>query len=411
MPTASSAIGSLHSPLGAVGIRFGGMSRTYLDYNATAPLRPEARAVLLAALDATGNASSVHGEGRAARKIVEQARSEVAALVGGEARGVTFTSGGTEANNTVLTPEWNFNGKPRRADVLFYGATEHPSVTAGGRFPAGATSAIPVDGDGVVDLAALEAMLAAAAREGKRALVSVMLANNETGAIQPVRKVADIGHGHGATVHTDAVQAAGRIAIDIGALGVDVLTLSAHKIGGPQGAGAIVRVSDAWSFAPMLTGGGQEKRQRAGTENVATIAGFGAAAKAAGQTVQAAGAMAAWRDRLAELVSEGGKTAIFSANVERLPNTLCFALPGLSAETLLIALDLAGIAVSSGSACSSGKVSISHVLSAMNVPQALAKCAIRISLGWASTEADLDSFATAWRHVVSDLAPGTIQAA
>ncbi|MEJ0012589.1 MAG: cysteine desulfurase family protein [Bauldia sp.] len=381
------------------------MSRTYLDYNATAPLRPEARAAMIAALDATGNASSVHGEGRAARKVVEQARAEVAALVGGDARYVTFTSGGTEANDTVLTPDWSFAGKPRRADVLFHGATEHPSVTAGGRFARDAVKPIPVDGQGIVDLAALEAMLAAATREGKRALVSVMLANNETGAIQPVRRVADVAHAHNATVHTDAVQAAGRIPVDIAALGVDVLTLSAHKIGGPQGAGAIVRATDAWSFAPLMTGGGQEKRQRAGTENVAAVAGFGAAAKVAAPLPE----WRVWRDRLAAMV--GPSATVFSANVERLPQTLCFAVPGLPAETLLIALDLAGIAVSSGSACSSGKVSPSHVLAAMNVPAALAKCAIRISLGWASTEADLDSFATAWRHVVSHLAPGTIQAA
>lgn len=381
------------------------MSRIYLDYNATAPLRPEAREAMVAALDATGNASSVHGEGRAARKLIEQARADVAGLVGAEGRYVTFTSGGTEANDTVLTPDWNFGGKPRRADVLLHGATEHPSVAAGGRFAREAVKAIPVDSEGIVDLAALEAMLASADRDGKRALVSVMLANNETGAIQPVRKVADIAHAHNAAVHTDAVQAAGRVPLDIAALGVDVLTLSAHKIGGPQGAGTIVRASDDWNFAPLLTGGGQEKRHRAGTENVAAIAGFGAAARVAAPRPE----WADWRDRLAATV--GPAATVFSAGTERLPNTLCFAVPGLPAETVLIALDLAGVAVSSGSACSSGKVSPSHVLAAMNVAPALAKCAIRISLGWASTEADLDSFATAWRHVVSHLAPGTIQAA
>jgi cysteine desulfurase len=248
-------------------------------------------------------------------------------------------------------------------------------------------------------------MLAAADRDGTRALVSVMLANNETGAIQPVRKVAEISRAHGATVHTDAVQAAGRIPADVAALGVDVLTLSAHKIGGPQGAGAIVRANDDWNFAPLLTGGGQEKRHRAGTENVAAIAGFGAAASVAAPRPE----WAVWRDRLAATV--GQAATVFSAGAARLPNTLCFAVPGLPAETVLIALDLAGVAVSSGSACSSGKVSSSHVLAAMNVPPALAKCAIRLSLGWASTEADLDSFASAWRHVVSHLAPGTIQAA
>jgi cysteine desulfurase len=384
-------------------------ARTYLDYNATAPLRPEARDAMMAALGATGNASSVHGEGRAARARVEAARAEVARLVGGDPKYVTFTSGGTEANDTVLTPEWTFGGKPRRADVLFAGATEHPSVIAGGRFPKEAVATIPVDGDGVIDLGALKAMLVEAERQGKRALVSVMLANNETGAIQPVWQAAQIAHEHGATVHTDAVQAAGRIPVEIKALGVDVLTLSAHKIGGPQGAGAIVRAGDEWSFAPLMTGGGQEKRFRAGTESVAAIAGFGAAAKAATGDIAKAVQWAEWRDQLAAIVGAGA--TVFSASVPRLPQTLCLAMPGLSAETLLIALDLAGVAISSGSACSSGKVSASHVLAAMGVAPALAKCAIRISLGWVSREADLDSFATAWRHVVSHVAPGTIQAA
>jgi cysteine desulfurase len=236
-----------------------------------------------------------------------------------------------------------------------------------------------------------------------------MVANNETGAIQPVAKVAGIAHERGAVVHADTVQAAGRIPLDIGKLGVDVLTLSAHKIGGPQGAGAIVRASDDWSFAPLITGGGQERRLRAGTENVAAIAGFGAAAGAASDDLAKAGTWDAWRDR-AEAVL-GPKAVVFSKAVPRLPQTLCFAVPGMTAETLLIALDLVGIAVSSGSACSSGKVSPSHVLAAMKVPPALAKCAIRISLGWASAEADLDSFATAWRHVLSHVAPGEIQAA
>lgn len=385
------------------------MTRAYLDYNATAPLRPEARAAMMAALDATGNASSVHGEGRAARKIVEAARAEVAALVGAEGKAVTFTSGGTEANDTVLTPDWTFAGKPHRFDLLFHGATEHPSVTAGGRFASDAVRAIPVDTDGVVDVGALRTMLAEAERQGQRALLSLMLANNETGAIQPVAEIAATAHVHGAIVHTDAVQAAGRIPIDMAKLGVDVLTLSAHKIGGPQGAGAIVRASDDWTFASLLTGGGQEKRHRAGTENVAAIAGFDAAARASAAGVADAARLAEWRERLAQII--GPKAVVFSEGAPRLSNTLCFAIPGLAAETLLIALDLAGVAVSSGSACSSGKVSPSHVLAAMKVPPALAKYAIRISLGWASTEADLDLFATAWRAVLSHVAPGEIQAA
>jgi cysteine desulfurase len=387
------------------------MHRVYLDYNATAPLRPEAREAMLAALDEVGNASSVHREGRAALARIEAARVDVARLVGGDPATVTFTSGGTEANDTVLTPEWTHAGKKRHADLLFIGATEHPSVIAGGRFAKDAIRIIPVHETGLIDLAALTAMLLQADREAKRALVSVMLANNETGAIQPVAEVAAIAHKHDALVHSDAVQAAGRIPVDIATLGADVLTLSAHKIGGPQGAGAIVRAREETTFAPFATGGGQERRLRAGTENVAAIAGFGAAARQAMMDAGGVGRWVEWRDRLAATVAGRGSTVIFSEAVPRLPQTLCFAVAGIPAETLLIALDLAGAAVSSGSACSSGKVSASHVLAAMGVPAALAKCAIRISLGWDSMESDLDLFATAWASVLDHVAPGAIQAA
>jgi cysteine desulfurase len=257
---------------------------------------------------------------------------------------------------------------------------------------------IPVDRDGIVDLRALGRMLAEV--EG-RALVSVMLANNETGAVQPVPEVAEIAHDHGAIVHADAVQAAGRIPVDIARLGVDVLTLSAHKIGGPQGAGAIVRAREDLVFAPLATGGGQERRLRAGTENVAAIAGFGAAAAAALADLRDRPTQwTEWRDRLAAIMSAGHATEVFSGRVARLPQTLCVAVEGIPAETLVIALDLEGVAVSSGAACSSGKVAASEVLAAMGVPQSLAKCAIRISLGWESAEKDLDSFARAWRAVL-----------
>jgi cysteine desulfurase len=387
------------------------MVRAYLDYNATAPLRREAKAAVMRALDTLGNASSVHAEGRAAHRLIEDARGNVAALVSGDAKLVTFTSGGTEANDTVLTPDWTLKGKPYRADLLLVSAVEHPSVLAGGRFAKDAVRRIPVEKTGVADVDALKIMLAQADREGKRALVSLMLANNETGAIQPVAEAAAMAHEHGAIMHTDAVQAAGRIPVDMGALGVDVLTLSAHKIGGPQGAGAIVRTREELAFAPLVTGGGQERRLRAGTENVAAILGFGAAARVALGDIGRAAEWVHWRDRIAEIVGAGGRATIFSETVPRLPQTLCFAVPGLSAETLLIALDLEGVAVSSGSACSSGKVSPSHVLGAMGVPPALAKCAIRITLGWDSRESDLDSFATAWRRVLSHVAPGEIQVA
>ncbi len=382
------------------------IKRTYLDYNATAPLRPEAREAMVAALGAVGNASSVHAEGRAARALIETARSAVARLAGGEAKLTTFVSGGTEANNTVLTPDWRIGSDIVDLDTLLIGATEHPSVLAGGGFAVDEMLTIPVDGDGIVDCAALPALLAKA---GGRALVSVMLANNETGAIQPVAEVAAIAHAAGALVHCDAVQAAGRIPLDIKALGVDVVTLSAHKIGGPLGAGAIVRAREGVTFAPLMTGGGQERRSRAGTENVAAIAGFGAAAEAALADLDRAQGWSGWRDRLAETV--GAKGIVFSAGVPRLPQTLCLAVPGLSAETLVIALDLAGIAVSSGSACSSGKVAPSHVLAAMGVEADIAKCAIRLSLGWDSAENDLDLFATAWKAVLKHVAPGEIQAA
>ncbi len=391
------------------------MKRLYLDYNATAPLRPGAREAVIEALRDVGNASSVHAEGRAARGRVEKARESVALLVKGEARNVTFTSGGTEANNTVLTMGWALNGKAVGVDRLMVGGTEHPSVLAGGRFPEERVDRIPVDDQGVVQLDGLRAMLAEAGTKGERVLVSVMLANNETGAIQPVRQVADIAHEFGGFVHTDAVQAAGRIPIDIKGLGIDVLTLSSHKLGGPLGAGAIVVADEALSFDPLVRGGGQEKRRRAGTEAVATVAGMGAACLETGADADAS-RLSQLRDAYAGVIAESlagsGRTlTVFSDRVARLPQTLCFAIEGLPAETLLIALDLAGVAVSSGSACSSGKVAPSHVLSAMGVPENLSKAAIRLSLGWDSRESDLDLFSTAWRRVLKQLAPGAVRAA
>ena len=383
------------------------MTRAYLDYNATAPLRPEARAAMVDALDAVGNASSVHAEGRTARGRIEKAREAVAGLVGGDPKLVTFTSGGTEANNTVLTPDWRHGSAPYRANFLLMSAVEHVSVLAGGRFMPERVREIPVDGNGVVKLDSLERALEGLAAEEARPLVSVMLANNETGVIQPVAEVARIAHRAGAIVHTDAIQAAGRIPIDIAALGVDVLTLSAHKIGGPQGAGAIVRATDTLSFQPLLVGGGQEKRLRAGTENVAAIAGFGAAARAAVADLARAADWAAWRDGIAAEIAAGTRTATaYGAEADRLPQTLCIGLEGVSAETLVIALDLEGVAVSSGSACSSGKVAPSHVLRAMGVPAERAKGAIRLSLGWESAKSDLDLFLGAWRSVLKHVAPG-----
>jgi cysteine desulfurase len=367
---------------------------------------------MVAALGEVGNASSVHAEGRAARQRIEAARGAVARLVGGDAKRVTFTGGGTEANNTVLTHDWSFRGQPHRANFLLVSAVEHVSVLAGGRFDPAKLRQIPVDGDGVVQLDALRRMLEALAAEEARPLVSVMLANNETGVIQPVAEIARLAHEAGAIVHTDAIQAAGRIPVDIAALGVDVLTLSAHKIGGPQGVGAIVRAHEDLTFAPLLVGGGQEKRLRAGTENAAGIAGFGAAAVAAVAELPKAEVWEGWRDALRDTISSSGAPAtVFGAGAPRLPQTLCIGVDGIPAETLVIALDLEGVSVSSGSACSSGKVAPSHVLAAMGIPAERAKTAIRISLGWQTDVASLDLFATRWRRMLRHVAPGHIRAA
>lgn len=379
--------------------------RIYLDWNAGAPVRAEVAASLSAWIAAPGNASSIHGEGRAARARIEAARRDVAALVGAPARGVTFVSGGTEAAVTVLSPDWTFGDAPLRFDRLLVSAVEHPCVARGGRFPLDRVETIPVDGNGVVDCAALQARLAALSAGGERVLVSVMLANNETGVIQPVAEVARLAHAHGALVHSDAVQAAGRIAIDVSALGVDVITLSAHKIGGLPGVGAIVRANGLAAFAPLIVGGGQEARARAGTENAPGIAAFGVAATAARHDLEAMGGVAARRDRILERVRSLRPDAVVfgEAAAARLPNTLAFALPGLAAETALIALDLAGVAVSSGAACSSGKVGASPVLTAMGVDDPLARGALRVSLGPTTTDEEVDRFLAVFEKVLADM--------
>jgi len=366
--------------------------RIYLDWNATAPLREEARTAALASLDLVGNPSSVHREGRAARHVIEQAREQVAALVGAAPRNVVFTSGGTEANVLALVPT-------AARDRLLVSAIEHPSVLAGGRFPAGSVEHLPVTGSGEVDLAALERRVAAL--EG-RALVSLMLANNETGVVQPVSQAASVVHAAGGTLHVDAVQAAGRIPCDINALDADLLTLSGHKIGAPKGIGALVGRAPV---DPLVKGGGQERGLRGGTENVAGIAGFGAAAAAArGGLASARGRMAALRDRLeAGLKGTSPQMIIFGAQSERLPNTTLFAVPGMKAETAVIAFDLAGVAVSAGAACSSGKVQPSHVLAAMGVPPQLATAAVRVSLGPGTTESEIERFIEAWINVSGSL--------
>jgi cysteine desulfurase len=373
--------------------------RAYFDWNATAPLREEARAAMVAGLELAGNASSVHAEGRAARHLVEKARDQVARLTGGPPENVTFTSGATESNMLALTPaiEIAVSKKPR--DRLFVSAVEHPSVRSGGRFPAELIEELPVTGDGVVDLHALRGAMARA----ERPLVSVMLANNETGVIQPIREIAEIVHEASGVLHVDAAQGPGRIECDISALGADLMSISAHKLGGPQGAGALIRRGDIHIGEPLIKGGGQERGQRAGTENVAAIAGFGAAAAVAANQAGAA-RMAALRGRLeAAIKAEIRQAVIFGEGAPRLPNTTLFAIPGMKAETAIIAFDLNGIALSSGAACSSGKVQSSHVLAAMGVESSLAHGALRVSLGGTTSERDIENLLNALTKVVSSL--------
>ena len=379
--------------------------RSYFDWNATTPLRPQAQEALLEALAASGNPSSVHAEGRAARNLVEHARVQVAALIGAQPANVFFTSGGTEANMAALTPAIETAGDKRPRDRLLMSAIEHSSVRTGGRFPREAIEDIRVTSEGRVDLPAL----AEAVGRSSRPLVSLMLANNETGVIQPVAEAASIVRAAGGLLHVDAIQAVGRIRCDIGEMGADLVTLSAHKIGGPKGVGALVRRSDDIHLAePLIRGGGQERGFRAGTENVAGIAAFGAAAAAARDARAAEAArMVALRDRLESgLKAISPTVVIFGETAERLPNTTLFTVEGMKAETAVIAFDLEGIAVSSGAACSSGKVQPSHVLAAMGISPALLRGAVRVSLGWTTEEADIERFLAAWRKLASALSKG-----
>jgi len=379
--------------------------RAYFDWNATAPLREAARQALQEALAVSGNPSSIHAEGRSARRLVEDARERVAQLACAHRADVIFTSSGTEANALALTPFIETANEKRPRDRLFVSAIEHSSVRAGGRFPREAIEDLPVDADGRLDLTALAQALTRASRP----LVSIMLANNESGVIQPIAEAAAVVHAAGGLLHVDAVQAAGRIACDIGALGADLLALSAHKIGGPKGVGALIRARDDIHFAdPLIRGGGQERGLRAGTENVAGIAAFGAAAAVAlAQGADEAAAMLALRNRLeAGLKAIAPQAVIFGESAARLPNTTLFALPGMKAETAVIAFDLEGVAVSSGAACSSGRVQPSHVLAAMGVSPALTQAAVRVSLGWTTSERDIERFLDAWRKLGTALSKG-----
>jgi cysteine desulfurase len=377
-------------------------NRVYLDWNATTPLRPEARAAMAAAWDLSGNPSSVHAEGRASRRLVEDARAVIAEAVGAGARNVVFTSGGTEANSLALTPglRRNFGLSINR---LVVAAIEHASVLTGGRFPREAIETLRVGKSGVVDLNHLGEILA----DGPPALVSVMSGNNETGALQPVAEIADIVHGAGGLLHVDAVQTFGKMSLNVKEMKADLISLSAHKIGGPKGIGAVVLADGLNGLEASIRGGGQEQGRRAGTENVLGIVGFGAAVKAAmGSLVGDMDRVENLRKRLETGLRQTRGVFVFSENTLRLPNTTLFTVPGLKAETAVIGFDLEGIAVSSGSACSSGKVQPSHVLEAMGFGPELAKGAVRLSLGWSTTEADIDCCLEAWRKLASALLKG-----
>lgn len=374
-------------------------TRAYLDYNASAPLIAEARAAMVAALDAA-NPSSVHTEGRAARRLLEDARRDVARLVNAKPEHVVFTSGATEAASTLLTPDWQMGRGAIRMSHLYVSAADHPCVLNGGRFAAAQVTRIGVDSNGIADLEALAAALGQHDKAAGLPLVAIHAANNETGVVQPVGRIAEIVKAAGGVLVVDAVQAAGRIPLDMSGPYADYLILSSHKIGGPKGVGAIVAASDLMMPRPLVNGGGQEKGHRAGTENVAGIAGFGAAARAALASLDDMDAVARRRDEVEAIVTELAPDAeIFGNGAQRLANTTFFAIPGIKAETAQIAFDLAGVALSAGSACSSGKVGPSHVLKAMGHGDSLG--ALRVSIGRATGAEDIAAFRAALAGIVA----------
>ncbi|MEM7300276.1 MAG: cysteine desulfurase family protein [Pseudomonadota bacterium] len=386
--------------------------RAYLDHNASAPLRPEARDAMLAVLDQTGNASSVHADGRAPRTTIEKARAQVAKLVGGSDKNTIFTSGATEAANMALSPLVKTALGDTVLKQLLVSKGEHPCVLSGGRFSPDAISMIPLLPNGEIDLAALSVKLDEIKEQGDPFLAAIMLVNNETGVIQPVQTAAGLVHDAGGYLLVDAVQAVGRVPVDINTLQADFMILSAHKIGGPQGAGALVLRDATVSPAPLIVGGGQEKSHRGGTENAAAIAGFGAAAEVAAQEIEKSEEISRLRDSIEDAVAtisaRSGNASpapvVFGKAANRVANTTAFAVAGIPAETALISLDLDGVSISSGSACSSGSVKPSHVLAAMGVDEDLARCSVRISLGWSSTQDDVDRFAGAWEKMTNRLA-------
>jgi cysteine desulfurase len=375
------------------------LQRTYLDWNATAPLSEPARLAMLDALALPGNASSVHAEGRSARTGVEKARRQVAALVGAEPAHVTFTSGATEAANHVLTPDYRMGRAPVAIGHLYVSAIEHPAIREGGRFPAENVTEVPVTSAGTLDLSALENLLARHDQASGMAMVAVMLVNNETGIVQPVVEAAALAHKYRGLMVIDAVQAAGRLPLDICALDADFLIISSHKIGGPKGVGALISCGEVLMPKPLIRGGGQEKGHRSGTENFHAIIGFGAAAEVMSQDIEARiGRIGALRDRLEQAMKDvAPDVVIYGDEMLRVANTSFFTLPGLKGETGQIAFDLEGVALSAGSACSSGKVGQSHVLTAMGRDPDVG--ALRISLGPDTTETDIDKAIAAFGKI------------
>ncbi|MBO1023960.1 cysteine desulfurase [Ochrobactrum sp. SD129] len=374
--------------------------RLYLDYNASAPLLDEARNAVIEALGITGNPSSVHREGRAARALVESARRSVAALVNAKPEHVFFTSGATEAASTLLTPIYMMGRSPVRLSHLYVSATEHPCMLAGGQFAPDNITVLPVDENGILRLDALEQALKAHDKSAGLPLVAVQAANNETGVIQPIREIAALVKTAGGIFVVDAVQAAGRIKIDITEGCGDYLIISSHKIGGPKGVGAVIAISDLMMPKALVRGGGQEKGHRAGTEALPLIAGFGAAADVAATRLNGNGWSFEARDRLETGLMEIAPSAtIHGKSVDRLPNTTFFSLDGQKAETVQIAFDLGGIALSAGSACSSGKVGPSHVLAAMGLEEGPG--AIRVSLEPNAQIESVDQFLDVLRKIVA----------
>ncbi|WP_182087004.1 cysteine desulfurase family protein [Aureimonas sp. ME7] len=371
-------------------------SRIYLDHNASSPLINEARDAVLRALEFPGNPSSVHSEGRVARSVLDEARAAVASLVGAHAHGVVFTSGATEAAATCLTPHWQRGGQPLRLSRLAVLETDHPCLLQGGRFETDEVTRLPVSADGVVSLGALNQWLEA----GEPGLVALCSANSETGVLQPVEEIGACVRASGSLFVCDCVQLAGRMPIDMATLSADAAIVSAHKMGGPKGIGAFVLRNEGLRPAPLLTGGAQEKRQRAGTEALPLIAGFGAASHMARDRAMDGAKLLHHRERIeSRLTAVLPGLSIVGEGAARLPQTLAFHHPALRGETVQIAMDLAGFAVSSGSACSSGKVESSHVLRAMQAAGAsidAAKGAVRVSFDHRTTELEIDRFLSAF---------------